>query len=277
MDPNKVGACIVVRGLWYQYAGDIVALRGIDLAIPHGAVIAVIGQNGSGKSTLAKHFNGLLKPTRGQVLVKGQDTRDCAIGQLARSVGFVFQNPDHQLFASSTHEEIAFGLRNLGLSSEEVARRAKEELERFGLVRYAEAPPALLGFGLRRKITIAAVVAMRPEILILDEPTIGLDWGSTRELIDLVLDFRRAGHTVLLVTHDMKVAAAFSDLTLVLHDGQVLLFGETRDVFRQTETLRASHIRPPQITELANSLRGAGMPEGVLTVGEFFEAYRQLR
>lgn len=269
--------CITVRDVWFQYTDDIVALRGVDLTIPRGAFVAVIGQNGSGKTTLAKHFNGLLKPSTGQVLVEGQDTRRCSTGQLARTVGYVFQNPDHQIFSSTTREEIAFGLRNLGLAAAEVSRRTEEALEVFGLAAHAAEPPALLGFGLRRKITIAAVYAMRPSILILDEPTSGLDWRSTHELIELTLQLRRAGHTILLITHDMKVAAAYSELTLVLHEGQILLYGDTRRIFCQTEVLREAHIGPPQIMELANRMCSLGMPEGVLTVGEFLQAYRRLR
>jgi energy-coupling factor transport system ATP-binding protein len=271
------GQCIIVEDLWFQYADDIVALRGIDLEIPRGAFVAVLGQNGSGKTTLVKHFNGLLTPTKGRVLIEGQDTARYSIGHLARSVGYVFQNPDHQLFSATVREEIEFGPRNLGLSAGEVARRADETLEYFGLAKHAGEPPALLGFGLRRKVSIAAVYGMRPDILILDEPTAGLDWQSTLDMIRLVQDLHRAGHTILLVTHDMKVAAMFAELTLVLREGQVLLFEDTRSVFRQVDVLRETQIEPPQITELANRMRPLGMPAGVLTVEECFAAYRRLR
>ena len=265
------------ENLWYQYSDEIVALRGISIEIPQGAFVAVLGQNGSGKTTLIKHFNGLLRPTSGRVLVGDQDARQRTIGQLAQSVGYVFQNPDHQIFCDTTREELAFGPRNLGLSPGAVEQRTDETLTLFGLTEHADEPPALLGFGLRRKISIAAVYAMRPEILILDEPTAGLDWKSTLDLIRLLQDLHREGHTILLVTHDMKVAAAFTELTLVLRDGQVLLYEETRAVFGQTETLRQTQIEPPQITKLANRLRPQGMPEGILTVQECFDAYSRLR
>jgi energy-coupling factor transporter ATP-binding protein EcfA2 len=277
MGVTENGHCIVVRDLWFQYTEDIVALRGIDLEIPQGAFVAVLGQNGSGKTTLVKHFNGLLKPTKGQVLINGQNTKEHSIGELARSVGYVFQNPDHQVFCATTRAEIEFGPHNLGLPEEEVQRRTDETLEYFGLTAHAEEPPALLGFGLRRKISIAAVYAMRPDILILDEPTTGLDWQSALDMIRLVQDLHRAGHTILLVTHDMKIAAAFTELTLVLRDGRVLLYDDTRSVFCQTDTLRETQIEPPQIMELANRMRPFGMPEGILTVDECFEAYCRLR
>ena len=239
--------------------------------------MAVLGQNGSGKTTLVKHFNGLLQPTRGRVLVNGRDTAQHPIGQLARSVGYVFQNPDYQLFSATVRKEIEFGPRNLGLSPAEVARRTDETLDHFGLTERANEPPALLGFGLRRKISVAAVYSMRPDILILDEPTTGLDWQSTQDLIHLLQDLHRTGHTILLVTHDMKIAAMFAELTLVLREGQVLLFEDTRSVFCQTAILAETQIEPPQIAELANRMRPLGMPQGVLTVEECFAAYRRLR
>jgi len=274
---NGHNACIVVEDLWFQYTEEIVALRGINLEIPDGAFVAVLGQNGSGKTTLVKHFNGLLKPTRGRVTVYGQDTATLPVGRLARTVGYVFQNPDHQIFCPTTREEIEFGPRNLDLPPEEVERRTEEALEYFGLTKHADDPPALLGFGLRRKITIAAVYAMRPQIFILDEPTTGLDWRSSMDMLRLVQDLHRAGHTILLITHDMKIAAEFSELCLVLRDGEVLLFDDTRSVFRQSDVLRQSQIEPPQILLLAKRMASLGMPDDVLTVREFCDAYVALR
>jgi energy-coupling factor transport system ATP-binding protein len=269
--------CVVTEELWYQYSDEIVALKGISLAIPRGTFMAILGQNGSGKTTLVKHFNGLLKPTAGRVLVDGQDTSQRSIGQLASRVGYVFQNPDHQIFCATTREELAFGPQNLGLAREAVEQRTDEALQLFGLEKHAEEPPALLSFGLRRKISLAAVYTMRPQILILDEPTTGLDWQSTLDLVRLLQDLHGRGHTILMVTHDMKVAAAFTQQTLVLRDGQVLLYGDTRSVLCQTETLRQTQIEPPQIMKLANRLRPQGMPAGILTVQECFDAYSKLR
>jgi energy-coupling factor transport system ATP-binding protein len=271
------GHGITVEDLWFQYTDDIVALRGIDLEIPRGSFLAVLGQNGSGKTTLVKHFNGLLKPTRGRILVNGQDTTQCSIGQLARSVGYVFQNPDHQLFSATVRKEVAFGPHNLGLSPEEAQRRTDEALAHFGLTAHADEPPALLGFGLRRKVSIAAVYSMRPDILILDEPTTGLDWKSALDMIRLVQDLHRAGHTIVLVTHDMKLAAMVAERILVLRAGKVLLLDDTRSAFREAEILREAQIKPPQITELADRMQPLGMPQGVLTVEECFEAYSRLR
>jgi energy-coupling factor transport system ATP-binding protein len=264
----------------------VTALRGIDLEIEDGDYVAVIGQNGSGKTTLVKHFNGLLKPTRGRVLVKHEtrdtkhetleDTADLTVGQLAQMVGYVFQNPDYQIFCATTREELAFGPRNLGLPEMEVRRRVEEALARFDLEQYAESPPAVLGYGLRRKIGVAAVYTMRPRVFILDEPTTGLDWRGTMELMELIGEMHRQGHTIILVTHDMKLVAGFSQKCLVLRDGWVLAYDDTRAVFKRSEVLRETQIEPPQITLLAKRMVPYGMPDDVLSVDEFYAAYCRL-
>jgi energy-coupling factor transport system ATP-binding protein len=278
---------IVVQNLWYSYHDEVTALRGIDLEIEDGDYVAVIGQNGSGKTTLVKHFNGLLKPTRGRVLVsppfipptrggdKGGlvDAAGLTVGQLAQTVGYVFQNPDHQIFCATTREELAFGPRNLGLSEAEVRGRVEEALVRFDLEQYADRPPAMLGYGLRRKIGVAAVYSMRPRIFILDEPTTGLDWRSTMELMELIREMHRHGHTIILVTHDMKLVTGFSQKSLVLRDGQVLVYDDTRTVFKRSEVLRDTQIEPPQITALAKRMVPYGMPDDILSVGGFYAAY----
>jgi energy-coupling factor transporter ATP-binding protein EcfA2 len=280
-------SAIVVQDLWYSYSDEVTALKGIDLEIEDGDYVAVIGQNGSGKTTLVKHFNGLLKPTRGRVLVpppyppyalggrKGGlvDTADLTVGQLAQMVGYVFQNPDHQIFCDTTREELAFGPRNLGLPEAEVKRRVEEALARFDLEQYADQPPSVLGYGLRRKIGVAAVYSMRPRIFILDEPTTGLDWRSTMELMELVGEMHRNGYTIILVTHDMKLVAGFSQKSLVLREGQVLVYDDTRTVFKHLEVLRDTQIEPPQITALAKRMAPYGMPDDVLSVEEFYTAY----
>jgi energy-coupling factor transporter ATP-binding protein EcfA2 len=281
MSPNQ--PCIVVRDLWYSYSDEVTALKGIDLEIEDGDYVAVIGQNGSGKTTLVKHFNGLLKPTQGRVLVRGlgdrkgspllRDTASLTVGQLAQTVGYVFQNPDHQIFCDTTREEIAFGPRNLGLPEAEVRSRVEETLARFDLAEYADCPPAVLGYGLRRKIGVAAVYSMQPCIFILDEPTTGLDWRSTMELMELIGGMHRHGHTIILVTHDMKLVTEFSQKSLVLRDGQVLFYDDTRTVFKCSEVLRNTQIEPPQITALAKRMVPYGMPDDVLSVEEFYAAY----
>ncbi|MEA3407101.1 MAG: energy-coupling factor transporter ATPase [Chloroflexota bacterium] len=270
------GSLIRTQDLWYEYDATIPALNGVDLSIPDNAYLAVVGQNGSGKTTLVKHFNGLLKPTRGEVWVYGRSTESATVGELAHQVGYVFQNPDHQIFCATTWEEIAFGPRNLGLAPETVRARVSEALETFSLTPYAETPPAVLGYGLRRKVSIAAVYAMRPQILILDEPSIGLDWRSTQELMARVDELHDQGHTIILVTHDMRLVAEYTRQTLVMHEGGVLTYGPTEVVLCQTEQLKQAQIAPPQIARLAGRLTDLGFNGQALSVEGFCVAYGEL-
>ncbi|MBN1401237.1 MAG: ATP-binding cassette domain-containing protein [Anaerolineae bacterium] len=272
---------VEIRGLVYHYrnGGDqraIEALDGVDLLIPERAYLGVIGQNGSGKTTLVKHLNGLLKPTSGAVWVYGVDTRAARVSELARIVGLAFQNPDHQIFCATTEEEISFGPRNLGLTPSHVRERTEEALSLFGLTEHAHTPPALLGFGLRRLVSIAAVYAMRPRIFILDEPTAGLDRRSAAALMALIDDLHAQGHTIILVSHDMALVAEHTRQTLVMHEGRMLAYGLTRDVFARAADLATAQIRLPQITRLGLRLGDLGFPGDLLSVDEFVGAYRQL-
>lgn len=267
---------IRTQSLVYHYDEGIPALNGVDIEIADNAYLAIVGQNGSGKTTLVKHFNGLLLPTSGRIWVDGVDTTTVSVSELAHTVGYAFQNPDHQIFCATTRQEIGFGPRNLGLNAEEVRTRTEEALRVFGLVEYAEVPPAVLGFGLRRKVSIAAVYAMRPSILILDEPTGGLDWRSACELMSLVGRLHAQGHTIILVTHDMRLVAEYTRQTLVMHDGHVLAYGSTREVLCRDRELRRAQITPPQITHLGRLLADCGFPDDILTVGEFCEVYARL-
>ncbi len=268
---------IQVKDLVYRYpAATDSALEGIRIDIHAGDFVAIVGQNGSGKTTLVKHFNGLYKPTAGQVLVDGRDTRDLSVAELARTVGFVFQNPDHQIFCRTTWEELAFGPRNLGMSGEMLSHRVEETLALFDLQAYADLPPATLSVGLRRKVSVAAVCAMRPRVLVLDEPTAGLDRSSALSLMALLRQLNAQGHTIVLVTHDMKLVTQFAYRTLVLDRGRVLAYDDTRSVFQNQALLTEAQLAPPQITALAQRLAPVGMPGDVLTVAEFERAYTAL-
>lgn len=268
-------ASIETRDLTFAYEGEPLALRGISIQIEDGEFVALIGQNGSGKTTLVKHFNGLLRPTSGQVLLEGEDIREAPIGLLARKVGYVFQNPDHQIFSATTREEIAFGPKNLGLPEVEIEARTQEALARFNLTPFADHQPAMLGFGLRRKVSIAAVYAMHTPVLVLDEPTTGLDWRSTTELMELIGELHRKGRTIILITHDMRVVAQYAPRCMVIRDGRVLVHDDTRAVFLQTELLQSTHIEMPQIAELSRRMAPHGLQGGLLTVAEFCDAYSQ--
>jgi len=274
---SEHSTAVQVEDLCYRYDDGPWAVADINLSVEAGEFLAIIGQNGSGKTTLVKHLNGLLRPTRGRVLVLGQDTAGQSVGQLARKVGYLFQNPDHQIFAPTIWEEVAFGLRNLGFSEGEVATHATEALALFGLGDHADTPPAVLGYGLRRKVTLAAVWAMRPQVLVLDEPTAGLDWRGTCTLMEEVTSLNSQGHTIILVTHDMKLVAEFARQVLVLDEGRALAYGPTRQLFQQEAILRQAFLAPPPITVLARRMRPYGLRGDSLTVEEFYQDYTALQ
>jgi energy-coupling factor transport system ATP-binding protein len=192
------------------------------------------------------------------------------VGQIARQVGYLFQNPDHQIFAPTVRKEIAFGLRKLGFSTLETERRVEEGLALFGLESYADRPPAMLGYGLRRQVTVASLFALRPPILILDEPTTGLDWANTQLLVDHLEELRRAGHTILLITHDMRLVSDRAERVLLLHQGQVLTQGATREILARPELLARVSASPAPVTRLSHELRAWGMRGDSLTVEAFY-------
>ena len=261
---------VEVRELWYWYEGPALALQDVNLAIECGDYVAIVGQNGSGKTTLAKHFNGLLRPKLGSVWLDGENTAHRTVGELARRVGYVFQNPHHQIFGSSVREELAFGPRNLGLEEAEVQERVLEALKAFDLEPFANAPPALLSFGLKRKVTLASVYTMRPQVLVLDEPTLGLDRGAARDLMGHVERLHRNGHTIVLITHDMRLVAECASRMVVLHQGRLLAYDYTRAVFQRSELLRQAFLVRPQISELARDLKPYGVSGDALSVGELY-------
>jgi cobalt transport protein ATP-binding subunit len=243
-------------------------LRGVDLRIARGEFVALIGQNGAGKTTLAKHFNGLLKPTSGSVRVLGSDTRRATVAELARAVGYVYQNPDHQIFAQKVRTEVAFGPRNLGLAPEEVDARVDEALRLVGLHEQAEDFAFSLGRGERQKLAVASVLAMAPPVLVVDEPTTGLDQPGARGILDLLSRWNRDGRTIVVITHDMTLVAERVPRTIVVGAGRILADGPTRRVLSDAALLRQAYLRPPQVTRVAQRLAGFGVSPDVLSVAE---------
>ncbi len=245
---------IKVQGLQYSYPGRVEALRGIDLEIRRGEFLAIVGQNGSGKTTLVKHFNGLLEPTEGQVWVDGQETRKQGVYKLGQRVAYVFQNPDHQIFSQTVFDEVAFSPRIRGCPDEEIQQRVKEALEAVGLVGLEQEDPFSLTKGGRQRVAVASVLSARPDVIILDEPTTGLDYAEQRSMMELVARLNQQGHTIIFVTHSMWVVAEYAHRVIVLKDGQVLVQGATREVFAQEEKLRETFLQPPQIVSFSNRL-----------------------
>jgi energy-coupling factor transport system ATP-binding protein len=265
--PPARAEAVEVRGLWYWYADEgMPALRGVDLVIGRGEFVGLVGANGSGKTTLVKHFNGLLRPRRGSVRVLGQDSAGHSIGELARSVGFLFQSPEQQIFSATVRQEVAFGPRNLGLAPAEVEERVDRALVRFDLSSVADLPPAILSYGLRRRVTLASLAAMDPPVLVLDEPTVGLDAAGREGTVRWLRERHAAGRTVLLVTHDMALVADCAERMVVLGGGEVVADGSPTGVFEQPELLERASLAPPPVVALAQALRCYRLPRDCLTV-----------
>ena len=224
-------ATVEVEGLVHRYPAGIEAVRGVDLLVPAGEAVAILGQNGSGKTTLVKHLNGLLRPASGVVTVGGRDIADEAVSSVARTVGFVFQNPDEQLFNRSVEREVGFGPRNLGLERGMAGALVERALGLTGLTRWRASNPYDLDFSQRKLVALASVVAMDPAVLVLDEPTTGQD-GPGRDRVGAIVDrFVEAGRTVIAITHDMEFAASHFGRIIVMRDGRVVADGAPDEVF----------------------------------------------
>jgi energy-coupling factor transport system ATP-binding protein len=263
---------IEVTDIHFTYPSGVKALKGINLAVQNGEFIAVMGQNGAGKTTLVKHFNGLLKPTTGKVLVDGVDTRKVSVANLARSVGFVFQNPDHQLFSESVEEEIAFALRNFGFKESVIKRRVTWALNLLGLTQYRKTSPFMLSGGERKRVALASVLAWDPKILILDEPTIGQDYQQKEKLRQFILQMRAQKKTIIIVTHDVEFVAECNPRVLLMLEGKIIADGEARKILTNTEILTQASIVLPQIAQIFLQLPQLGLPQNIIDVYEAEEA-----
>jgi energy-coupling factor transport system ATP-binding protein len=232
-------------------AGDVVALNNVDLRIDQGEIVGIIGQNGSGKTTLTKLFNGLLKPTSGTVLINGIDTADKTVQQMAAHVGYVFQNPNHQLFARTIQAELEFGPTNLGVPPEEIAERVARAVKAFGLTEVIEEHPYRVSFPIRKLVGIASIVTMEPSILIFDEPSTGQDHHTTHIINDLMRRLRDEGTTVVCVSHDMPLLADVVERVIVMKNTEIIADASPREVFANRELMSRTNLQAPQITEIA--------------------------
>ncbi|MBQ2978188.1 MAG: energy-coupling factor transporter ATPase [Clostridia bacterium] len=245
------------------------AIRDVNLTIEQGEFLALIGHTGSGKSTLAQHINGLLKPTAGRVLIDGKDIHDKSFDkkEVRRRVGLVFQYPEHQLFEESVEKDIAFGPKNLGLSAEEIKIRVQEALEKVNLTQdgIKEKSPFELSGGQMRRVAIAGVLAMRPEILVLDEPAAGLDPKSREDMLQLIANLHRNGTTVVMVSHAMDDVARFATRAVVMEKGTVAMTGTPEEIFRHGPQLERMGLGVPAVCKLGMLLREKGLafPENI--------------
>lgn len=252
---EKYGEVILsVSGLEYAYSTGNKVLKGIDLDIREGEFIAILGHNGSGKTTLVKHFNGLLRPTAGQIRVNGKDTGTCNVFEIGQDVGYVFQNPDHQIFSDTVFDEVAFGPRMRGFSPAETRQLVREALQAVDMAGYEEKDPFTLTKGERQRIAVASVLSAKPRIIILDEPTTGLDYKEQRQMMELVKQLNKKGHTIIIVTHTMWVVAEYAHRVAVVRDGLLTLTGRTREIFQKEAELAQSGLKEPHIVEFSNRL-----------------------
>lgn len=258
-----------VRAVSFGYSSSALALDAINLQIDAGEYVAIVGHNGSGKSTLAKHLVGLLTPSSGTVLLSGRDRTTLSAAESAALAGYVFQNPDHQIFAATVEEEVAFGPHNFGLAPNEIARRIDEVIEAVGLNAMRARDPFLLSKGERQRLAVASVIALRPRLLILDEPTTGLDYREQRRMMELVAGLNRAGLAIVIITHTPWLVAEYARRVVLMRKGRILFDGSVRDFFAYDSLLQGSSFRPPEITRLARRL---GL--SALTVEEFVAQFR---
>lgn len=266
---SSVEPIIVTESLTYVYPGNIVALKDVSIKIYPGEFVAIIGQNGSGKTTLLKHFNGLLRPTKGKVIVDGLDTSKYDVAKLSQTVGLVFQHPRHQLFKFKVIDELLLSMKRLNLSDDEKERRIKEILKFVNLEHAKEEYVHNLSLGERKRLSLAVVLAMDPKIILVDEPTTGQDLNMRLEIMKLLYELNKRGKTIVVVTHDMSLVAKYIDRVIVMGNGKVLADGHTLNIFRNMDVLSKTRLKPPSIPELFYNLEKMfNIPLEVLTIEE---------
>jgi energy-coupling factor transport system ATP-binding protein len=275
---------IEVQDLRFTFPNGKEVLKGINLTINDGEFLAIMGENGAGKTTLIKHFNGLLKPTSGKVLVDGIDTRTTSTAILSRKVGIVFQNPDHQLFSETVKDEVAFSLRNFGFSEEVIKKRVESILKTLDLIDYADTSPFMLSGGEKKRVALASVLAWDPKYIILDEPTIGQDYRQKDRLRNFILQLNAQGKTVIIVTHDVEFVAECKPRVVLLSNGKIIADSSAIEILSNNALIEKASLLPPQISLLMNSLSDLGIPKDVIDVYsakkvliEFFKRVKRCR
>ena len=280
---------IQTKELIYEYEkrdeeGNIIGMKraidGVDIDIPEGSFVAILGHNGSGKSTLAKHMNAILVPSGGTMWVNGRDTKDPAeLWNVRQTAGMVFQNPDNQIIGTVVEEDVGFGPENLGVPTDEIWQRVEESLKAVGMLERRKDSPNKLSGGQKQRVAIAGVLAMEPKCIVLDEPTAMLDPNGRKEVVRAVEELRKKKHvTVILITHYMEEVID-ADQVFVMDDGHIVMHGTPREIFSQVDELKAYRMDVPQVTMLAEELRNRGLdlPRGILRREDWVEALCRLR
>jgi energy-coupling factor transport system ATP-binding protein len=245
---------IDVENLHFTYPESKEIIKGVNLSVKKGEFLSLVGQNGSGKTTLAKHFNGLLRPSKGKVFILGEDAKNSSIAELSRKVGHLFQNPENQIFEETVFAEIAFGPKNLNLLDEEIETRVDKVLKTTRLSKYSDTHPLSLSGGEKQRLALASVVVMEPQILVLDEPTTGLDLLSIMGILEIVKELHKKNVTVILITHDMGLVSELSERVVVMGNGQIIGDGTPKEIFANDDLLERASLEPPQIMKFSKIL-----------------------
>jgi energy-coupling factor transporter ATP-binding protein EcfA2 len=265
-----------VQDLSHSYSDEIHALRGVSLDVHKGEFIALVGQNGAGKTTLAKHFNGLLRPTKGRVIVDGKDAAGQAIYDLAKIVGYVFQNPDHQIFSATVWEEAAYGLKVQGITGEKAKERVANVLELVGLSDLLELNPFTLSKGDRQKLAVASILAIEPQVLVIDEPTTGLDARGAEGMMTLIDHLNKLGHTVIIITHDMKLVAEYATRVIAMSRGKIIADCTPAELFSNEAVMENARVKPTSIARLFSRLQELADIPMLITVEDAADFFIEL-
>jgi cobalt/nickel transport system ATP-binding protein len=247
---------IEAKNITYEYPDGTKALNNIDFSVKEGDIVALLGPNGAGKSTLFLHFNGILEPLSGQIIVDNEklEYNKKTLLKIRQKVGIVFQNPDDQLFAPTVEEDIAFGPLNIGLSQEETKKRVEDSLKKVGMEGYEKKPPHHLSGGQKKRIAIAGILAMNPKIMILDEPTSGLDPKGASKILKLLYDLNNEGMTIIISTHDVDLVPIYAKKINVINKGEIIKEGTPHEVFDEVSIIRNANLRLPRIAHLIEIL-----------------------
>ena len=259
---------IEAENVHFSYPNKVEALKGVSITIKDGEFVAIMGQNGAGKSTFVKHFNGLLKPSIGTVRANGVETTKTSVAALSRNVGFVFQNPDHQLFSETVEDEIAFALKNFGFEPKVIEDRVTWALNLLSLTQYRKTSPFLLSGGERKRVALASVLAWDPKTLILDEPTIGQDHEQKEILRQFILQLQTQEKTVVIVTHDVEFVAESNPRVVLMKEGKIVADGIGKEILTDPALLEMASIVLPQIAQLFMRLSPLGFPKNIIDIYE---------
>ncbi|MDP3104097.1 MAG: energy-coupling factor transporter ATPase [Candidatus Methanoperedens sp.] len=274
---EKPSTKIIFEDVRFNYLNGTPVLRGINLEIKKGEFIALIGSNGCGKTTLLSCLIGFIKPSKGRILIDGQDIKNLNVAELAVKVGYLFQNPDLQLFTDTVAEEIGFGLKNRSQANDDINKKVAQALEIMELSKYRDRHPHSLSRGQRQRLAVASILSMEQDILVLDEPTTGQDRGHLSKFLGQMKKLNDAGKTIIMITHDMSVVAEYARRTIVMEEGKILMDGCTREVFSRPDILNRASIEPPLLARISNDLNKAGRKVPVILTFEELQYSLKIR